>query len=334
MDLFKTASVITAALLLNACSSNSAKYEVPEIGTSSIALQVTRSAGSGTIIEDQTLPKDAISDVGLGGYVGSTTMGLALGSMTTGFGLAILADQKYGWDQRNLVMYLDSETYGGLDEYEMCKVVMSKMDEVMIPSFDTLQSFTNKPISRDSKFYDERYNGGERLCVEGYPLESNLDSHASIYFRGLDTPFLGTRVGVRSISEPFSTNLFYADLKRQILDTNVIAVRFTYYSSLIAHMQYSDFDATGFVNADGLSTSPSIKLPTATFMSLPMKEYIADSQYMPYINAVRNSDTVYYFVKPVDGQQFSQNLSEYHYKVAEILERTKEKNSHTNVSTQ
>ncbi|MEZ9321357.1 hypothetical protein AB4263_21255 [Vibrio sp. 10N.261.55.C5] len=334
MDLFKTASVITAALLLNACASNSAKYEVPELGTSSIALQVTRSAGSGTIIEDQTLPKGAISDVGIGGYVGSTLLGLPLGSMATGFGLAILADQKYGWDRRNLVMYLDADTYSGLDEYEMCKVVMSKMDEVMVPSFDTLQSFTKKPLSPDSKFYDERYNGGESLCVEGYPLDSNVDSHAAIYFRGVDTAFLGTRVGVRSISEPFSTDVFDADLKKQIPDTNVIAVRFTYYSSLIAHMQYSDAETTGFVNANGLSTSPSIKLPTATFMSLPMKEYIADSQYIPNINAVRNNDTVYYFVKPVDGQQFSQSLSEYHSTVTEILERAKDKNSHTKVSTQ
>ncbi|MEZ9464945.1 hypothetical protein AB4178_25020 [Vibrio splendidus] len=334
MDLFKTASVITAALLLNACASNSAKYEIPEKGTSSIALQVTRSAGSGTIIEDQTLAKGAISDVGIGGYVGSTAMGLAFGSMTTGFGLAILADQKYGWDRRNLVMYLDADTYSGLDEYEMCKLIMSKMDEVMAPSFDTLQSFTKKPLSRDSKFYDERYNGGESLCVEGYPLESNLDSHAAIYFRGLDTPFLGTRVGVRSISEPFSTNLFYADLKKQIPETNVIAIRFTYYSSLISHMKNSESEATGYVSADGLSTSPSIKLPAATFMSLPMKEYIADSEYIPNVNAVRNNDTVYYFVKPVDGQQLTQKLSEYHSTVTEILERAKNKNSHTKVSTQ
>ena len=156
MNLIQATSVVSAALLLNACASNSAKYEIPEKGTSSIALQVTRSAGSGTIIEDQTLPKGAISDMGIGGYVGSTAMGLAFGSMTTGFGLAILADQKYGWDRRNLVMYLDADTYSGLDGYEMCKEVMSKMNEVMIPSFDTLQSFTNKPISRDSKFYDER----------------------------------------------------------------------------------------------------------------------------------------------------------------------------------
>lgn len=334
MDLFKTASVITAALLLNACASNSAKYEIPEKGTSSIALQVTRSAGSGTIIEDQTLPKGAISDVGIGGYVGSTAMGLAFGSMTTGFGLAILADQKYGWDRRNLVMYLDADTYSGLDEYEMCKVIMSKMDEVMVPSFDTLQSFTKKPLSRDSKFYDEQYNGGERLCVQGYPLNNELDSHATIYYNGGRIPFLGTRVGVRSISEPFNTDLFDKDLKQQIPETNVIAVRFTYYSSLIAHMKYREFDATGYVSADGLSTSPSIKLPAATFMSLPMKEFIADSEYIPTVNAVRNNDTVYYFVKPVDGQQYTQALKEHQSTVIEILQRAKEKNSHTKASTQ
>ncbi|NOI41334.1 hypothetical protein F0251_23280 [Vibrio sp. 070316B] len=323
MNLIQATSVVSAALLLNACASNSAKYEIPEKGTSSIALQVTRSAGSGTIIEDQTLPKGAISDVGIGGYVGSTAMGLAFGSMTTGFGLAILANQKYGWDRRNLVMYLDADTYSGLDGYEMCKVVLSKMNEVMIPSFDTLQSFTNKPISRDSKFYDERYNGGESLCVEGYPLDSNVDSHAAIYFRGVDTAFLGTRVGVRSISEPFSTDLFDADLKKQIPDTNVIAVRFTYYSSLIAHMQYSDFETTGLVNANGLSTSPYIKLPTATFMSLPMKEYIADSKYIPLTNAVRNNDEVYFFVKPERGVQATMSLEGYHTKVSAIVDREK-----------
>ncbi|UWZ97435.1 hypothetical protein [Vibrio splendidus] len=323
MNLIQVTSVVSAVLLLNACASNSAKYEIPEKGTSSIALQVTRSAGSGTIIEDQTLPKGAISDVGIGGYVGSTAMGLTFGSMTTGFGLAILADQKYGWDRRNLVMYLDADTYSGLDGYEMCKVVMSKMNEVMIPSFDTLQSFTNKPISRDSKFYDERYNGGESLCVEGYPLDSNVDSHAAIYFRGVDTAFLGTRVGVRSISEPFSTDLFDADLKKQIPDTNVIAVRFTYYSSLIAHMQYSDVETTGLVNANGLSTSPYIKLPTATFMSLPMKEYIADSKYIPLTNAVRNNDKVYFFVKPERGVQATMSLEDYHTKVSAIVDREK-----------
>ncbi|MCC4858534.1 hypothetical protein LMH78_22215 [Vibrio lentus] len=323
MNLVQVTSVVSAALLLNACASNSAKYEIPEKGTSSIALQVTRSAGSGTIIEDRTLPKGAISDVGIGGYAGSTAMGLAFGSMTTGFGLAILADQKYGWDRRNLVMYLDADTYSGLNEYEMCKVIMSKMDEVMVPSFDTLQSFTKKTLSRDSKFYDERYNGGERLCVEGYPLESNLDSHASIYFRGLDTPFLGTRVGVRSISEPFSTNLFYADLKKQIPETNVIAVRFTYYSSLISHMKNSESEATGYVSADGLSTSPSIKLPAATFMSLPMKEYIADSEYIPLTNAVRNNDKVYFFVKPENDTQATMSLEDYHAQVSAIVDREK-----------
>ncbi len=334
MDLFKTASVITAALLLNACASNSAKYDVPEIGTSSIALQVTRSAGSGTIIEDQTLSKGAISDVGISGYVGSTLLGLPLGSMTTGFGLAILADQKYGWDRRNLVMYLDADIYSDLDEYEMCKVIMSKMDEAMVPSFDTLQSFTKKPLSPDSKFYDEQYNGGERLCVQGYPLNNELDSHATIFYNGGRIPFLGTRVGIKLISEPFNTDLFYVDLKNQIPERNVIAVRFTYYSSLIAHMKYTEFEATGYVSADGLSTSPSIKLPTSTFMSLPMKEYIADSQYMPYINAVRNNDTVYYFVKPVNGQQYTQKLSEFHATVTEILERAKNKNSHIKASAQ
>ncbi|WP_434566545.1 hypothetical protein QFW85_04370 [Vibrio chagasii] len=323
MNLIQAISVVSAALLLNACASNSAKYEIPEKGTSSIALQVTRSAGSGTIIEDQTLPKGAISDVGIGGYVGSAAMGLAFGSMTTGFGLAILADQKYGWDRRNLVMYLDADTYSGLDGYEMCKVVMSKMDEVMVPSFDTLQSFTKKPLSPDSKFYDEQYNGGERLCVQGYPLQNELDSHSTIFYNGGRIPFLGTRVGIKKISEPFSTDMFYADLKKQIPETNVIAVRFTYYSSLIAHMQYSEFEETGFVNADGLSTSPYIKLPTATFMSLPMKEYIADSKYIPLTNAVRNNDKVYFFVKPERGVQATMSLEDYHTKVSAIVYREK-----------
>lgn len=333
MDLFKTASVITAALLMNACASNSAKYEVPEIGTSSIALQVTRSAGSGTIIEDQSLPKGAISDVGLGGYVGSTAMGLAFGSMTTGFGLAILADQKYGWDRRNLIMYLDADTYGSLDEYEVCKVVLERMKTTMPTDMEALQSFTSVPLKPESKVYKERYNGGEKLCAEGYELSSTEDSTGELYFRP-DEIFVGSMVGVWSISEPMNTNKFYGEIKQQIPESNVVAIRFIYQNSLISSKLNSHYERTGLIDAEGFSTSPYIKLPTATFMSLPKGEYITPSKYIPYINAVRDNDTVYYFVKPVDGKQFTLPLSEYHSTVKEVLKRAQEQNELSKTSTQ
>lgn len=333
MDLFKTASVITAALLLNACASNSAKYEIPEQGKSSIALQVTHSAGSGTIIEDQTLPKGAISNVGIGGYVGSTAIGLALGSMTTGFGLAILADQKYGWDRRNLIMYLDADTYGNLDKYEICKVVLEKMKTTMPTNIGTLQSFTDIQLMPESKVYKERYNGGEKLCAEGYELSSTEDSNGEIYFRP-DEMVVGSMVGVWTVSEPVNTSKFYGEIQQQIPESNVVAVRFRYQNSLIMNKLNSHYESTGHIDAEGFSTSPYIKLPTATFMSLPKGEYITPSKYIPYINAVRDNDTVYYFIKPIDGKQFTLPLNEYHSTVKDALKRTQEQNEFSKASTQ
>ncbi len=333
MNLIQVTSVVSAVLLLNACASNSAKYEIPEKGTSSIALQVTRSAGSGTIIEDQTLPKGAISDVGIGGYVGSTLLGLPLGSMATGFGLAILADQKYGWDRRNLVMYLDADTYSGLDEYEICKVVLEKMTITMPTNIETLQSFTDVQLMPESKVYKERYNGGERLCAEGYKLSSTEDSNGEIYFRP-DEMLVGSMVGIWSVSEPINTSKFYGEIKQQIPESNVVAVRFIYQNSLISNKLNSHYESTGHIDAEGFSTSPYIKLPTATFMSLPKGEYITPSKYIPYINAVRDNDTVYYFVKPIDGKQFTLPLNEYHSTVKDVLKRTQEKNELSKAPTQ
>ena len=185
----------------------------------------------------------------------------------------------------------------------------------------------------ESKVYKERNNGGQKLCAEGYELSSTEDSNGEIYFRP-DEMLVGSMVGIWSVSEPVNTSKFYGEIKQQIPESNVVAVRFIYQNSLISNKLNSHYESTGHIDAEGFSTSPYIKLPTATFMSLPKGEYITPSKYIPYINAVRDNDTVYYFVKPVDGKQFTLPLNEYHSTVKDVLKRTQEQNELSKASTQ
>lgn len=320
MKFVKMAAVLTMAGLLNACASNGNQVVIPDKNESSVALQITRSAGSGSVIEDQRLPEGAIDDVGFGGYIGSTLLGLPLGSMTTGFGLAILADQKYGWDRTNYIMYLNAEEFAGLDKVAMCSVVIKKMAETMPNSLERMQQISSTPLSEEIRFVKHRYNGGEELCADGYQLKSVDDSTGEIYFRPNEF-FVGSMVGIRNVSEKINKEIFSSELQEQIPHKEVIAVRYTYQNSLIADKRYTGFTKNGFIGSDALVTSPFIKLPESTFISLPSKQTITTKKHIPFLNAVRNNDTVYYFVKPDNGEQYTLPLAVQHEKTVQVLDK-------------
>ncbi len=63
----KSLFALGMANITSGCASVDSNSQVPEKGTSSIALQITKAAGSSKILKDQKLPQGAISNMGAAG---------------------------------------------------------------------------------------------------------------------------------------------------------------------------------------------------------------------------------------------------------------------------
>lgn len=316
MNNFQSIALLTAVSLLTACASGP---NVAEKENSSEALQIVTSAGAYGIFRDSTLPKDQVGDVGLGGYLGSSLMGLSLGSLQTGFAIALMADSTFGWEYENYVMYFDANEVKGKDKYQVCELVIENMAKTMPNDLHTLQAFSKAPLTDADKFTESQYNGGAYQCVDGYKLSDREDSLSEVFFNR-DEYLVGTNVIVRSVSEPIDTMKFDDDLRSKMPSGNVVAVRYFYDSSHIADRLFSKKVKGKFVNPDGLYTSPSITLPPATFLSMPRKQFIAEGMHLNMISMVRDNDTAYLFVKPDNEVPQSMPLADYHEQLVKSYE--------------
>ncbi|OEE43951.1 hypothetical protein A1OS_09850 [Enterovibrio norvegicus] len=317
MNFFKIITAVTLVSLVGACTT-----QIPDKGTSSIALQITKSAGSVGVFEDQKLPDSALNDVTAGGYLGWTTFGLLFTDMISGFGFALITDQKNGWNYTNYIMYVDADKYADLDKEEMCPIVLKAMQSTMPQTLDKLQKLTKDDLSESVRFTEARYNGGSELCTDGYPV-TNIDDTIDEIRYSSSKYFLGTWLSVRSVSDVISTSLFDDELKDQIPFENAVAVRFVYTNSLMAYEAQKSLKNDGYLSARSMPSSPSIKLPNATFISLPEYENLSveNRKAIRFVSSVRNNDTLYYFAKPINGKQFKTELSEYHRSIEESLSK-------------
>ncbi|AQM67452.1 hypothetical protein Vca1114GL_00931 [Vibrio campbellii] len=317
MDFLRPTILITIAILFLGCASgpNIAKKE-----DSSEALQIVTSAGAYGIFRDKTVPKDEVGDVGLAGYVGSTLMGLSLGSAQTGFAIALMADSTFGWEYENYVMYLDANEVKGKDKYQVCELVIENMAKTMPNDLQTLQAFSKAPLTEADKFTESQYNGGAYQCVDGYKLSDREDSLSEVYFNR-DEFLVGTNVIVRSVSEPIYTLKFNDDLRSKMPSDNVVAVRYFYDSSHIANKLFTNKIKDKFANPDGFYSSPSITLPPATFLSLPRKQYSSDELYLKMVSMVRDNENAYLFIKPEPGSPQSIPLDDYHREIVNAYEK-------------
>lgn len=306
MKISKFVTIITTISLLNACCSS--RSEIPEKNTASTALQITRSAGSLSAFKDRDAPKGLDTEQTISGATGTIALGTILGSMTLGFGLVFLGSGNGRWEYTNYIMYLDASKYGELNKEEACPVVLKNMETTMPQEKDALQKLTTEPLNQT--LTEKRYNGGSRVCTKGFKVSSNKEAKGKLHFR--DEPYLGTWINVKSVSEPFSTSIFNNNLKKQIPFENAIAVRFNYAASTVYEQQQLGYKLNGKIGVNGIVVSPFIKLPKATFISLPEKQYVYKKHYLRYISGVRNNDTLYYFVKPQNGKQYSIPLVKYH----------------------
>lgn len=316
MNNFQSIALLSAVSLLTACASGP---NVAEKENSSEALQMVTSAGAYGIFRDSTVPKDQVGDVGLAGYLGSSLMGLSLGSLQTGFAIALMADSTFGWEYPNYIMYLDANEVKGKDKYQVCDIVTKKMTQSMPNDLSSLQEFTSVPLSESDRFTQSRYNGGSYQCVDGYKLANQDDSDYIVFFRR-DEFLVGSNVIIKGVSEPFDSSSFSNELRSKMPSTNIVAVRFYFYNSYLTSLLSSDMNDEKFVNPDGLYTSPSIKLPPATFLSLPRKQYIADGQYLNMVSMVRDNDNAYLFVKPDNQAPQSMPLADYHEQLVKSYE--------------
>ncbi len=245
--------------------------------------------------------------------------GFSLASLASGFAIGLLADMKYGWDKGNYIIFLDANTYSGMSKEQLCPVIMKKMNKSMQYSLDDLQNASAIPLNDGNKFSELKNNGGDKICYDGYALDSRDQAKGEIYTNS-GKPYLGSKVNVSIISQPISSDVFYDEIKSQLPSSSVIAIRYNYETSML-HMQGDEkYQKHGLADPNLLYTSPLIKLPKATFISLPVKELIGDKEYIKNLSAIRDNKKAYYFITPVDGVQVTSTLDELHQRGVTLME--------------
>ncbi len=318
------------ASIASGCASVDSNSQVPEKGTSSIALQITKAAGSSKILKDQKLPQGAISNMGAAGYAGYSAgsaavdhlagYGFSLASLASGFVIGLLADMKYGWDKGNYIMFLDADKYSSLSKEDICPVVLEKMNSSIPWEQETVQAVTELPLDDTNRFVKARNNGGHKLCVDGFKIDSYEQSKGTIYFNP-DQPMVGSLVSVATVSSPIEAKKFYDVTKEKLPANSVIAVRFNYQSSVLLAQRDDRYSRHGITDPNLMYTSPKIRLPEATFISLPVKEFMHGNLYMTHYSAVRDNSNVYYFIRPENGVQVTSSLDELHERTVRIVDK-------------
>lgn len=314
MEFLRTTLSLGIASVLTACASGP---NIADKEDSSIALQITTSAGSHKIFHDSSVRKDQVGDVGLTGYVGSTLLGWQLGSAMTGFGLALLADSTHGWEYTNFITYLDAREVSGLDKAQICEIVANKMSDSISTNKDVLQTYTNIQLNDSNRLMprEAHYNGGSYICADGYKVSDSDSIENRIYFRN-DNYVVGSVINISSVQKPVSSELFSKDLQAKLPSDEVVVVRFNFNSSFISHLLTEHQPKEGYFSSDGFIMSPRITLPPATFISLPRKQYIRKGEYLPLVSMVRDNDNAYLFIKPESYSQQSISLTDYHEQIS------------------
>ncbi|MDG3084723.1 hypothetical protein P7F88_00900 [Vibrio hannami] len=322
MNMLKMTSIISGVALITACSTVGDKMKIPEKGTASIALQITKSAGSGTVFEDRKVPESALNDVSAAGYVGYSALGVALSNGVLGFGLALLGDQKFGWDGMNYIMYLDADKYDPSDIEAVGNTVMSRMVDIYPNSLELAKSLTPLNISENDYIDLNRNNGGQRLFVRGYNGISYEKTPACIRY-SRDKCVIGSWLNIVKTSKPIDISLFSDELQDLMPSSSVIAVRFYYFNSHYQSVYVTSKNNETINRTDSsYPSSPEFRLPESTFISFPEKFILSETKYLPYISAIRDNNNVYYFAEPINKKQLKSPIADFHEQYVKMVSNT------------
>ncbi|WP_435000211.1 hypothetical protein ACRZ5S_22570 (plasmid) [Vibrio scophthalmi] len=160
----------------------------------------------------------------------------------------------------------------------------------------------------------------------GFNVYEKSNSPACYDFKS-ERCYIGHFVQLRGRSLPIDSSLFSDEIRRQLPADKVIAIRYIYGNSheYMAHQSKKNAFITDF---SIYPSSPEWKLPKHTFMNMPESyratnfEETFDNKEIRYVPMVRNNDTAYYFIKPVNGEPVKSELSSYHQRYEKMVETT------------
>ncbi|WP_435000213.1 hypothetical protein ACRZ5S_22580 (plasmid) [Vibrio scophthalmi] len=112
MNFTNVTTAIALTSLLSACASpTDSNDRMPNKVDSSPALQIVSAAGGEDKFRDRVVPKEALRDVSATGYVSQTLLGMVFTTGLQGFFTALISDNKFLWDQRNYITFVDADKF-------------------------------------------------------------------------------------------------------------------------------------------------------------------------------------------------------------------------------
>lgn len=318
----KSLSALMAVSVLAGCSTvgDRAKWNKD---TDSVALQITKSAGSFDQFRDRDIPKEALNEMSALGYIGYTGLGMVFSTGVAGLGLALISDNTYGWEHTNYIMFLDASKFpaeGSVSHEKRNELIARYVSEAMYKAQPTLADKSSFSTSTVAKSTFDQYTYSNRISglYQGWKVDNPV-SDACVYpnYNG-DTAYVGTRMSLYGYSKVLTKNEFSDSLHGSLPSDSIIAVRFMWEDSASCFSRLES-KRTNRINtaAEHYPSSPSVILPKSTFVSLPKRVDVGDGKYLQYPSSVRDNENVYYFVKPIDGVSAKSPLPDFHQRFVE-----------------
>lgn len=324
MNFTNVTTAIALTSLLSACASpTDSNDRMPNKVDSSPALQIVSAAGGEDKFRDRVVPKEALRDVSATGYVSQTLLGMVFTTGLQGFFTALISDNKFLWDDVNYITFVDANKYKNLNNddlrHHLLEMNMAMHKPITSEYANSVSNFKVNQSSIETKDIGT-------TTVSGFDVKTRDNSKACYNMRS-NRCFIGHIIQLRGRSLPIDISLFNDELKSAFPSNKVIAIRYFYTNSYAVYARSSDLDS--FVtDYDIYPSSPNWRLPKNTFMSMPEKFQItnfksaSDNKAIPYAPMVRNNDTAYYFIKPVNGEPVKSELSSYHQRYEKMVETT------------
>lgn len=317
----KSLSALMAVSVLAGCSTvgDRAKWNKD---TDSVALQITKSAGSFDQFRDRDIPKEALNEMSALGYIGYTGLGMVFSTGVAGLGLALISDNTYGWELENYIMFLDASKFpaaGSVSHEKRDELIARYVSQAMYaaqPDLKTMPSMIERSGSStdiDSYIFT---NIASRL-YQGWQVDMD-PLHPCVYIDADSKSFVGTALSVYGYSSVLDTSEFSSTIQNLLPFKQTIAVRYMWLNSSACFAQQDSIQRNG-INAEVnyYPSSPTLVLPRNTFVSLPKRVKIGDGKHLHYPSSVRDNENVYYFVKPIDGVSAKSPLPDFHQRFVE-----------------
>lgn len=320
MNDLKTFSSLLIVTMLSGCSTigDRAKWDKE---TDSIALQITKSAGSFDNFKDRNVPKEALDEMSTIGYVGYTGLGMMFSTGLAGFGLALLSDNTSGWEKTSYIMFIDASKVPSEEEApseERSQFIARYVSKAM---YDAQPSLANKPSVAEGNSSKNRVNsyissGLRPAIANGWQVDMP-PLHPCVYIVD-DKPFVGTIASIYFYSRVIDRREYSLNMQTLLPFDKTIAVRYFWVDSAACFVQ-NESEQLNRVNTatDYYPSSPSFTLPEHTFISLPKSVKIGDGKQIKYPSSVRDNMNAYYFVKPIDGVSAKSPLADFHKRFVE-----------------